>query len=181
MSQPRRTRGRNPFPTKITTREAEAFRRFMLQMPHGKDMDLVVLKAHLLIEEQVNELIRTRLPSPGEFLKDQHFHSAGRIRLAKATFPSPTPYPWVWQALKLLTTVRNHVAHKIDPAGRDAQIEELVATASTFAEPTDSLQLRFEAFAFTLFVHVSGLVDGEESVSAGQPSAFAAGGRNSMA
>ena len=37
----------------ITDRQLKAFRRFLERLPHGKELDLVILKAHLLIEEQV--------------------------------------------------------------------------------------------------------------------------------
>lgn len=65
-----------------TDRQIEAFRRFVTQLPHGKDIHLLILKAHLLIEEQVNEIIAARPPNPEVLLGDERFHSAYRIRLA---------------------------------------------------------------------------------------------------
>ena len=48
----------------ITDRQLESFQRFLKLLPHGKDLDLVILKAHLLIEEQLRQLISERLKNP---------------------------------------------------------------------------------------------------------------------
>ena len=45
----------------ITDRQLKALERFMKLLPHGKELDLVILQAHLLIEEQVNALIDEQL------------------------------------------------------------------------------------------------------------------------
>jgi hypothetical protein len=41
----------------ITDRQFRAFKRFVKLLPHGRELDLVVVKGHLLIVEQMNLLI----------------------------------------------------------------------------------------------------------------------------
>ena len=41
----------------ISERDLEAFSRFLKLLPHRQDVDLVVLKAHLLVEEQVRAIL----------------------------------------------------------------------------------------------------------------------------
>lgn len=45
----------------ISDREVAAFRRFILKLPHEADPTLVVLKAHLLIEEQLRLAVDERM------------------------------------------------------------------------------------------------------------------------
>ncbi len=45
----------------ITERQLLAFKRFLSALPHGQDTELVLLKGHILIEEQVRLLIDRRL------------------------------------------------------------------------------------------------------------------------
>lgn len=49
---------------KISDRQLESFQRFLKLLPHGKDLDLIILKAHLLIEDQLRQLISERLKNP---------------------------------------------------------------------------------------------------------------------
>jgi len=51
----------------ITDRQLDAFRRFLRILPNGKDVELVILKAHLLIEEQVRQIVDERLKDPAAF------------------------------------------------------------------------------------------------------------------
>ena len=85
-------------PPPISSRQVEAFRRFILPLPHGKDVDLVVLKAHLLLEEQVNAILEARLPNASELLAEERFESYYRIKLAQSIFPAGN-HDWVWRAL----------------------------------------------------------------------------------
>ena len=45
----------------ITQRQLDAFRRFLKLLPHGQDLALVILKGHLLIEEQIKLIINERV------------------------------------------------------------------------------------------------------------------------
>ena len=45
----------------ITQRQLDAFRRFLKLLPHGQDLALVILKEHLLIEEQIKLIINERV------------------------------------------------------------------------------------------------------------------------
>lgn len=45
----------------VSPRQIEAFRRFFEKLPHGKDFTLVVLRGHLLLEEQVRAVVDERL------------------------------------------------------------------------------------------------------------------------
>lgn len=145
--------------SEITRRQLQAFKRFLERLPHGKDTDLVILKAHLLIEEQINALIRERLKCPDPLLAEERFESIYRIRLAQAFFEQDH-LPWLWHAVVQLNKLRNRVAHSIDPKGRDNIMEDIVRSIPTAGDPDPRpLQDRFEFALWSLFEAVSSLVE----------------------
>ena len=145
--------------SKITARQVEAFKRFITRLPHGKDIDLVILKAHLLIEEGVNAISRVRLGSPEILLAEERFESIYRIRLAQSFF-EPEFLPWLWHALTQLNKLRNRVAHSIDPKGRDNVMEDIIRSIpGAGGNDTQSLQERFEFALWFLHEAVSSLVE----------------------
>jgi hypothetical protein len=146
-------------PKDITQEELEAFRAFVNRLPHGKDLELVVLKAHLLIEERLNALIAARLKNPASLLAEERFESYYRIRLAQSFFP-PDFHPWLWKALLTLNKVRNRVAHSVAPKGFEGLIDEIISTVpGDFGKEGSSRQERFELTLWSLFYAVSELVE----------------------
>ncbi len=143
----------------ITDRQIEAFKRFVLRLPHGQDVDLVILKAHLLIEEQVNALLHARLRNSQVLLSEERFESVYRIRLAQSFF-EPDFHPWLWRALLQLNKLRNRVAHSIDPKGRAQLMEDIVNTVpGAGGKDERSAQDRFEYALWSLHQAVSSFVE----------------------
>jgi hypothetical protein len=144
---------------KITDRQIEAFKRFITRLPHGKDVDLVILKAHLLIEEEVNAILRARLRDPDVLLAEERFESIYRIRLAQSFF-EPKYLPWLWHSLIQLNKLRNRVAHSIDPKGREHIMEDIVNSIPSAGGKDDrSPQDRFEFALWVLHEAVSSMVE----------------------
>jgi len=143
----------------ITDRHIAAFKRFITRLPHGKDVDLIILKAHLLIEEEVNAIIHARLKNPDVLLGEERLESVYRIRLAQSFF-EPEAQPWLWKVLLQLNTLRNRVAHSINPKGREDIIHDIIKTIpSNSALKAESLQEQFEFVLWILHEAVSSLVD----------------------
>ncbi|WP_223911877.1 hypothetical protein [Rhodoferax lithotrophicus] len=146
--------------TEFSSRHLEAFRRFLSLLPHGKDPELVLLKGHLLIEEQIRALIDCRLQNP-QALKEANArldtHQA--IQLAKAFFP-PGHMVEIWRAVSKLNTLRNNIAHNLVEKGSLAdRIEAWVQSLPTGAKDFDDSTTRFEITLWALFEAVSSLVD----------------------
>lgn len=143
----------------ITKRQLQAFRRFLEHLPAGKELDLVILKAHLLIEEQIYLLIAQRLKNAEPLLNDERFGSSYRIRLAQSFFPANFQ-PWLWNALRQLNKLRNRIAHSLAPKDTDNIVNDIINTvpgAARWSAPTR--QDRFEFALSSLFDSVSELVE----------------------
>jgi hypothetical protein len=147
----------------ISDRQLQAFRRFVERLPHGKELDLVILKAHLLVEEQLNLLIAARLKNVEPLLNKERFESSYRILLAQSFFP-PDFQPWLWHALEQLNKLRNRIAHSLAPKGIDNIIEDLIKSIpGDFGAVTQARQERFEFALWSLFDAVSELVEPQKA------------------
>lgn len=149
----------------ITSRHLEAFQQFLRLLPHGKDPELVLLKGHLLIEEQIRALIDRRLQNP-QALKEANarLETHQAIHLAKAFFP-PGHMVEIWRAISKLNTLRNDIAHNLVERGSLwDRIEAWVQSAPTGAKDFDDSTTRFEITLWALFEAVSSLVDDSGSL-----------------
>jgi hypothetical protein len=102
--------------TPLATRQFFAdIERYSKHLPKTSDPTLLVLKGHLLIEELLNKLIDQHLTKPSA-LTDARLETHQRICLAEALFHDRA-HAWVWSALKKLNTIRNQLAHNLEPSG----------------------------------------------------------------
>lgn len=124
----------------------------------------MILKAHLLIEEQVNALIQERLKNPAVLLGEERFESSYRISLAQSFF-APDFKPWLWHALKQLNKLRNRIAHKIEPKGINDIIDDLVGSIPGGMDAL-TRQRRFDFALWSLFDAVSELVESQKTPGA---------------
>src|SRR6476646_6881578 len=125
----------------ITPRQIKAFHRFLKLLPHGTDRALVVLKAHLLIEEQVRLIVSERLKNP-RALRDAQLDCHQCICLAQSLFPADHQ-PWLWVSLKKLNKIRNDIAHNVEPAGLQDRMDDFVDSFPSQFDDADELT-RFE-------------------------------------
>ncbi|WP_446808969.1 hypothetical protein ACH50O_17155 [Methylomonas sp. 2BW1-5-20] len=143
-----------------TKRQITAFGRFLELLPHGKDLDLVILKGHLLIEEQIKEIVRQRLLNPSALdITRMNCHQA--ICLAQALLPRGHQEEF-WMATKKLNELRNNIAHKLTPTECELKINEFISCVPVDWEGQDKTQT-FELCIWSLFVYISSFVEGKIS------------------
>ncbi|SHF56714.1 hypothetical protein SAMN02745753_02207 [Marinomonas polaris DSM 16579] len=140
-----------------TKRQVQAFNRFLELLPHGKDKELVILKGHLLIEEQVWLILRQKLVNFSA-LKDAGLNCHGSICLAQSLFPS-NHNPKIWKSIKKLNKLRNSIAHNIDLKGLNDKIDDFVQSASSGWDIEEDKDQNFELTLWSIFVQISSFVD----------------------
>ncbi|WP_157353555.1 hypothetical protein [Aromatoleum toluclasticum] len=104
------------------------FERFKEHLPIGDDMTLMILKGHLLIEEQISILIKNRTPNPSA-LEKAELTSLQQICLAEALVEEVSTDRtdrWLWPAIKKLNTLRNKIAHNLSETGITDRIVDFV-------------------------------------------------------
>ena len=155
-----------------TSRHLEAFKNFLATLPHGKDTELVLLKGHLLIEEQIRLIVRRRLRNPDVLAEaNSRLDTHQAIQLARAFFP-PDHIPEIWSAAVKLNKLRNDIAHNLwskEPLA-DKVAAWVKVVPSTLTGGPDAQQ-NFELALWTLFEAVSSLVDqpSAEVIALGKP------------
>ena len=138
-----------------TQRDLDAARRLFTLLPRGQDLTSVILKGHLLIEEQVRQIIDKRVKKP-DALRDANFDCYQAICIAESFFSEKEEY--IWKAFKKLNKIRNELAHKTEPVGVDDRIDDFVNSVS-WGSYVEDRQDRIEVAIMKLFVAVSDLVE----------------------
>ncbi len=100
---------------------------------------MMILKGHLLIEEQVNLLLEARIPK-SSVLKDANFTTHHKIVLAEAVIEetySGGQDAWLWPAIRKLNKLRNDIAHHLSKPGIPDRIQDFVEQVPTKLESTN--------------------------------------------
>lgn len=97
-------------------------------LPVGDDLTLLVLKGHLLIEEQLNERLKEVARKPDALNKVRLSFSA-LIQICRALFYGQNrAEEWFWSALVKLNRIRNDLAHRLETPKLIAELEEMLET-----------------------------------------------------
>lgn len=126
----------------------KAFEQFKKHFPDNNDMTLIILKGHLLIEEQIWYLIKNRVENETA-LTEASLTSHQKICLAEALTDEfsedVNKGKWVWNAIKKLNKLRNDIAHNLSASGIEDRVKDYVNRVPDFKESIPSnLILDFE-------------------------------------
>ena len=89
---------------------AEIFGRFRRLMP-GNDLTLIILKGHLLVEEQMDKFIEASLGDAGEAFSTLKLSFSRKLEFARQLHRPKEPFASVWNEVKELNDLRNKIAH----------------------------------------------------------------------
>ena len=104
-------------------------KKHLTDLPDSPDQILVILKAHLLVEEEINRLLEAKLPNP-DVLKlrkangPKFFH---KVCLLEALIPKPKYAPGLWDLVRKLNQLRNDFGHQLSPEDMQVKTDEFVA------------------------------------------------------
>ena len=99
-------------------------------IPGGQDLalEVIVLRAHLLIERQLKGLVGDRfVKSTAYDLSRTKFSEA--LRLAEALYGDQLPV-WIWRAIQELGIIRNSLAHQLTDALLEGRVHKLIKIVS---------------------------------------------------
>jgi hypothetical protein len=100
--------------------------RFGSFLPADEELalDIVVLRGHLLLEEELRALVMAKLTRPEAFEReDLRFRSL--LNLAESLYGAEVP-DWQWRAIRELNRVRNSLAHRLEDPGAQAGIDGIL-------------------------------------------------------
>src|SRR5436305_42925 len=124
-----------PFTTEkmdhVTAVNGEVFKRFARLMP-TKDLTLIVLKGHLLVEEQMDKFIENSLREAAAPFDSLGLPFKRKWKFAKQLHRPRDLFPEIWGSVNDLNELRNVIAHNpevADLAQRCAAFVERVVRA----------------------------------------------------
>lgn len=109
---------------------SEDIKRFQenLGLKPGADIEMILLKGHLLIEELLQRMIKSLVSCPNE-LPEARFTFHHRLCLAKA-LRNPSIQPeleWVWDGVQKINNLRNLMVHNLTPKSFRQKLDDFVA------------------------------------------------------
>lgn len=112
---------------RLSREERESYDLFFRHMPNSDaDVTLIVLKGHLLIEQRVREFISERVYNQ-DAIEKANLQTFQVICLAQAlTLPNSEPQQF-WTILCRLNTLRNELAHDLEPKGIQDRVNGIVS------------------------------------------------------
>ena len=113
----------------------ELYNRYKNYIPRTKDFTLIILKGHLLIEEQLCEFIEKLCNKP-EILKDARLTFYQKMCISKA-IGGWSNKDFIWKFIEKLNNLRNRLSHSLEVPNLNDQIDHLLSIywQSEFIKP----------------------------------------------
>lgn len=134
--------------------DLDQYTEFLTHLPvTASDKTLMTLKGHLLVEQALRTYISRRVPHPNR-LKDKQIPFANLIDFASSLEDNKN-MEWIWEALRILNTLRNKLAHNLTPL----KIEEIEARFISYVKKhdgeltveADNAKLGYDQFPLAIF------------------------------
>jgi hypothetical protein len=94
--------------------------------PAGNDLTLIILKGHLLLEEELNARLREIALRPQALQEARlRFHALSRVCMA-FLYGANSAEQWFWSAIASLNSIRNDLAHHLDPPQLETKIDAML-------------------------------------------------------
>jgi hypothetical protein len=131
--------------------------RFVEHLPKDGDLELSLLKVHLLIEELLTLVIERNMKRP-EFLEKARPEFQKKLYLAQGFLAGVSDTEWVWKAIFKLNEARNKLAHTLDKEELNQKLEAFMQFVESIdgPPPADAFNgpmQRFQLSAFKVFMH----------------------------
>jgi hypothetical protein len=123
------------------------------------DIELSLLKCHLLIEKELERVVLIGAEKP-KYISESRLTFSNKAALVRS-FHNSKCEPWVWGAITKLNKVRNLLAHNLS----SAEIENEIASYTSLLKneekiwPANLLKVKHADFFWAVFLVLSKLRD----------------------
>ena len=104
---------------------ADSYIKFTTHLPKSDDLTLIVLKGHLLIEEEINSILVQELKDSESLFKARPSFSI-KIAILRAVFGKKRASQLNINAIDKLNTLRNDMAHNLSSLKLDKKLEAFI-------------------------------------------------------
>jgi len=113
-----------PFDVKTLAEKHQ--KQFEVFLGTTKDVDLLILKGHLLVELFLTSLVEHYCWRP-QFFREAGLSFFAKAKLARCFVMHPLPDDTIWDNVELLNRLRNEIAHTWESHRREALIRGFLA------------------------------------------------------
>lgn len=101
--------------------------RYASFLPSDVDipLEILILRGHLLLEEELRKLVARKCAKPQVFLLHDRTSFRGLLMLCEALHGDALP-SWIWSVLRELNQVRNSMAHRLEDKGIQAGVGSIL-------------------------------------------------------
>jgi hypothetical protein len=93
-------------------------------LPEERGYEYLILKGHLLAEEEMLNYIKRAVPNATPIIEGR-FSFYQLVQIVEAMRPTGVD-TWLWESLRKLNSLRNEMAHNLQPQGLERKAKELV-------------------------------------------------------
>jgi len=116
----------------------EVWRKYYEHIPQEENLSLIVLKGHLLIEEELNQILSNFFNHP-QFLPHMKFGNTSK--LVKSIYYKERD-DWLWECVRKLNDVRNKYAHSLEPSDIEKDLKEITLLVKNDLSPEEPLSVK---------------------------------------
>ncbi|MBB1520376.1 hypothetical protein [Aquipseudomonas guryensis] len=118
--------------------------KFLAHMPwDAQDETLIILKGQLLVEDLLREFCQSRVNDPAQLVKAKlNFEQTSCLSRSLLKFPGKD---WVWGSAGQLNSLRNSLAHQLEPKNIEKKRSEFVQLVFSETKPSQDLMSAFKS------------------------------------
>jgi len=105
-------------------RIADRVQEHINSLPDTTDIILIILKGHLLIEEEMNRMIEIVFQKPQHILK-KNFSFYKKLCVLRAKNTQTGNCRGLWDIIETINNIRNNIAHHLSPRDLSSKLGQL--------------------------------------------------------
>ena len=102
----------------------ELMGKILTHIPEGTDISLTILKGHLIIEEELNNALNSKVKTKS-YIENARLSFNQLLLVTKAHYINKEN-SWCWGALIKLNKIRNSLSHYLEPEGLNDNLVEFI-------------------------------------------------------
>lgn len=136
----------------------EGFIRFNKHMPRSNDITLIILKGHLLVEQEMNEILDANLVE-SKALYDARITFSNYLAIIKSIYGSEnSKFPYV--QIEKLNALRNQLVHNLEPKNLEKYAEEFIQELDDSELKTEVSNMKLAIRLRATLTHLCGYIHG---------------------
>jgi len=133
--------------------------RFKRHMPRSNDLTLIILKGHLLIEQEMNDILDSNL-TESKALLNARLTFNHRLAIIKAIYGSFKRSKFPYNNIEKLNTLRNQLVHNLEPKNLEENVLAFVQEVEGHESKAKFSEMKLEIRLKNSIAYLCGMICG---------------------